>query len=107
MPAYEPISIPDFVKEKYQHEIKTIKKYLAEAFPEHSITFGYSVELFSIGFTLAHYTGQNVIFFKSMFLENLDSPLDNWLKSSGIKEFVAMNTETTLVIDNDGKLLLR
>mgnify|MGYP000240561373 CR=1 FL=1 len=34
MPAYEPIHIPSDLAQRYHIAIKTIKKYLTEAFPD-------------------------------------------------------------------------
>jgi len=43
MPSFDPIHIPTFVAEKYLNEIKTIKKYLADAFPDGDVDVAYSV----------------------------------------------------------------
>jgi hypothetical protein len=107
MPAFDPIDIPSFVAEKYQTEINAIKKYLNNAFPDGEVDFAYSVGLHSIGFRVSDYQGNNIVFFNSMFLEDLDSPLAAWLDSSGIKEFVAMNKDATLMVSRTGELQLK
>lgn len=104
MPAFEPIHIPTYVAEKYQNEIKTIKKYLTDAFPHCTVDIAYNIDLFSIGFRASDDRGNNVVYFRSQFLEDLNSPLTPWLDSSGIKEYFAMNNESVVIINNTGKL---
>jgi hypothetical protein len=107
MPAFDPIDIPSFAAEKYQDEIKTIKNYFTEALPNSVVEVAYSIDLNSIGFRISDNNSYNVVFFKSIFLEYLDSPLTTWLASSGIKEFIAMNNEATLMVEKTGELQLR
>ena len=107
MPAFDPIHIPSFVGKKYLDKIQAINNYLTDAFPDGVVDIAYSVDRFSIGFRVSDSRGQNVVFFKSMFLEYLDAPMNTWLNNSGIKEFMAMNNESTLTVKRSGKLHLQ
>jgi hypothetical protein len=107
MPSFDPIHIPTFVAEKYQNEMKTIKKYLTDAFPDSDIDVAYSVDLLSIGFRVTDENGYNIVYLKTMFIEDLDLPLNSWLDSSGIKEFLAMNNQSTLIVKRTGELKLQ
>ena len=107
MPVFDPIDIPAFVAEKYENEIKIIKNYLTGAFPDADVAFAYSVVLHSMGFRVSDDHRDNLVFFNSMFLEDLDSPLTTWLGSSGIKEFIKMNKDATLMISSSGELQLK
>ena len=107
MPAFDPIHIPTLVTEKYLNEIKTIKKYLTEAFPDGVVDVAYSIGLLSIGFRVTDDNGYNIVYLKTMFFEDLDSPLNSWLDSSGIKEFLAMNNQSTLIVKRNGELKLQ
>ena len=107
MPAFDPIDLSSFVNEKYKKEIKAVKKYLSEAFPDSKIGFAYSVDNQAIAFKVVDDNGYNIVMIKSMFLEDLDAPLDTRIGSSGIKEFIAMNREATLVVSRAGELQLR
>ena len=107
MPAFDPIDIPSFVTEKYQNEIKIIENYFTEAFPDGVVDFAYSVGLHSIGFRVSDSNGDNIVYFNSMFIEDLDLPLKTWLDSSGVKEFIAMNKESTLIVGRTGELQIK
>ena len=106
MPTFDPIHIPTFVAEKYQNEMKAIKKYLTDAFPDGDIDVAYNVDLLSIGFRVTDDNGYNIVYVKTMFLEDLDPPLNSWLDSSGIKEFLAMNNQSTQIVKRTVELKL-
>jgi hypothetical protein len=104
MPPYDPIHIPTFVAKKYIDEIRTIKKYLAVAFPNSTVDIAYSIDLFAMGFRVSDINGNNVVYFNSIFLEYLNAPLKDWLSSSGIKEYFSMHADSTILIDKAGEL---